>query len=258
MASIPTTTTFPNTATVQRPHYPIGIPTKFDPDGVAQRYPGNTTVCHIPVNSPLIDGLKTLYNKFESHPTLSDRILLLPPSSWHMTVLDGVRETECEPGMWPDGMPKPDLDDSTKDLACRLRQLGPRLRQDGLAPPYRMRVRSFDPATGGIALVVEGATADEEKRMRRLRDLLADTVGFKAPNHDQYLFHVTVAYLLRYIDGDDYEQLQRDFARLLPPLQQFEFELGAVEFCTFETMLAFPRLFYLGEDEDENGRVAQA
>jgi hypothetical protein len=36
---------------------------------------------------------------------------------------------------------------------------------------------------------------------------------------------------------------------LLPEVQR-EFELGPVEFCTFETMLEYPRLFYLGEAEE--------
>lgn len=35
----------------------------------------------------------------------------------------------------------------------------------------------------------------------------------------------------------------------LTSLVQMEIELGAVEFCTFEDMCFFARLFYLGEKE---------
>lgn len=95
-----------------------------------------------------------------------------------MTVLDGVRETECEPGMWPEGLEKKPLAESTREYSKSLRALGLELEAEGLAPPYRMQVRGFEPGPVGIGLDVVGATEKEERRMRRLRDRLADTLGF--------------------------------------------------------------------------------
>jgi hypothetical protein len=238
------------TITTQRPLYPIGVPAKFSPEGIVQRYPGNTTLCHVPPDSPLLSGMRAVHDALSSHPNLSKRIHLLPPASWHMTILDGVRERECEPGMWPPGKDKQPLVESTKDFAQRLKQLGLELGKEGLAPPYHMRTRGFDPAVVGIGLEIEGATAGEEKRMRRLRDRIADTLGFRAPNHERYGFHMSMAYLLRHIDGVEREELNKVFAQHLPAVQQ-QFELGAVEFCTFENMYAFTRLFYLGEREED-------
>jgi hypothetical protein len=250
VASSTTTTTTTTTLTAQRPPYPIGIPAKFSAEGLVQRFPGNTTLCRVPDDSPLLPGLRAVHAAISSHPYFSKRIHLLPPASWHMTVLDGVREKECEPGMWPPGKEKQPLAECTNEFTQRLRQLGPELAEEGLAPPYLMRVRGFDPAVVGIGLEIEGATAGEEKRMRRLRDRLADTFGFRAPNHETYGFHISIAYLLRHIDGEDREELNRVFAEHLPAVQR-EFELGPVEFCTFENMYTFPRLFYLGGDEEE-------
>lgn len=167
-----------------------------------------------------------------------------------MTVFDGAREKECEPGMWPPGMEKQPLEECTKEYAQKLRQFGLGLEKEGLAPPYRMRVQGFGPAVLGIGLVIEGATVEEEKRMRRLRDRLADTLGFRAPNHERYFFHMSIAYLLRHIDGDEREELNKVLAQHLPAVHR-EFEMGAVEFCTYENVLGFPRLFYLGEREEE-------
>lgn len=237
-------------AAPERPPYPGGIPFKFNPEGVAQRYPGNTTLCHIPLSSPLIPGLQEVYKTFDSHPTLSKVVRLLPPASWHMTVFDGVREEECEPGMWPPGLAKQPLDESTAEFSQRLREFGSQLEAEGLAPPYRMKARRFEvPPIVGIGLQVEGATPEEEKRMRRLRDRLSDVMGFRAPNHEVYQFHVSIAYLLRHVDGDQKTELHNTLEQLLPNLD-VEFELGKVEFCTFESMLEFPRLFYLGDEED--------
>ncbi|KAK0387058.1 hypothetical protein NLU13_5371 [Sarocladium strictum] len=232
----------------ERPPYPIGVPFKFDPDGVAQRYAGNTTICHLAPDAPLRAGMRKVYDAVRTHPTLASKIRLVPQASWHMTVFDGVREFECESGMWPVGLAKRPLPESTADFSRRLRAFGLQLESEGLAPPYRMKVLGFDPAMVGIGLHVQGATPEEEKRMRRLRDRLGDVLGFRAPNHDVYPFHITVAYLLRYVEGDDRVELNRMLGSLLPEIQM-EFELGPVEFCTFETMLEYPRLFYLGEAE---------
>ena len=256
MPSATTSTTTTVTTTSGRPKYPIGVPTKFSADGVVQRYPGNTTLCHIPPDSRLLSGLQAVYDTIRSHPTLSSRIHLLPPESWHMTIFDGVREAECEPGMWPEGMEKPELEACTRDFSVRLTRFGLNLKDEGLAPPYRMRVRGFDPCVVGIGLELEGATEQEEARMRQLRDRLADTLGFQAPNHQVYGFHISIAYLLRHIDGVDREELHRVLDGLAPALHG-ELELGAVEFCTFENMHSFPRILYLGEKESEwQGRRA--
>lgn len=246
-----TTTTVPTsiTTTIERPEYPIGVPYKFSLEGVVQRYPGNTTLCNVPPNSSLLPGLWALHDALKSHPTLSKMIHLLPPPTWHMTVFDGVREQECEPGMWPADKLKQPLDECTQGFSKSLRQFGLQLADEGLAPPYRIRLRGFDyVATVGIGLILEGATPDEERRMRRLRDRLADTLGFRAPNHETYEWHMSVCYFLRHIDGEDRTQLN-ELLRGVLPLVAPEFELGAVEFCTFEDMHGFPRLFYLGETE---------
>ncbi|KAJ6139799.1 RNA ligase/cyclic nucleotide phosphodiesterase [Penicillium samsonianum] len=236
-------------AVTDRPEYPIGVPCKFSPDGVAQRYPGNTTICHISPSSSLQTGLRNVYTALSSHPTLGSVIRLVPPESWHMTVLDGVRESECQPGMWPDGMEKKRLVEYTEDFTKSLRELGRELSKESLAPPFRMRVRGFDAGIVGSGLEVEGATAEEEQRMHRLRDRLADAVGFRAPNHETYQFHVTIAYLMRHVDGVDRVEFNRTLTEHLASVR-IEFELGAVEFCTFEDMCAYSRVFYLGTQDD--------
>ncbi|KAH0841384.1 hypothetical protein AYO21_04981 [Fonsecaea monophora] len=246
------TTTLSETAvTLARSPYPEGVPVKFSPDGLAQRYPGNTTICHIPLDSPLISGLRAIHDALGSHATLAHFFRLVPPETWHMTVLDGVREIECEGDMWPEDLEKRPLDEYTVEFSKTLGELGDQLQSEGLAPPYKMRVRGFDPAVVGVGLEIEGATDEEEKRMRRLRDRLADAMGFRAPRHDMYIFHVTVAYLLRHVDGDDRLALNKTFAELLPKVKM-EFDLGAVEFCVFQDMCAYPRLFYLGREGGES------
>ncbi|CAK7267926.1 hypothetical protein SEPCBS57363_002840 [Sporothrix epigloea] len=229
-----------------RPPYPTAVPLKFSIDGVAQRYPGNTIICHLPADSPLIERIIEAQKTLGAHPTFAKSIRFMPSSSFHMTVFDGARETECEPGMWPEGREKHPLDDTTALFSAKLCKLGRELASEGLAPPYRMRFASFSAPEIGIGLEVRGVTDEEEARMRLLRDRLADTLGFRAPNHNAYIFHVTTAYMIRHVDGADLVELQNTLASLVS-LVDIEFELGATEFCTFEDMDVFTRLFYLGE-----------
>jgi len=226
--------------------YPIGVPFRFSPEGDVQRFPGNTTLCHLPHNSPLLPGLHDLYKSVASNPTLQSCIHLLPPDSWHMTVLDGVLErNRDDPRLWPAGNVYLPLDECTRLFAERLQALGHSLESEGLAPPYRMKVRSFDPLVNGIGLEVIGATVEEEQRMRRLRDRIADTMGFRAPNHDTYCFHISVAYLLRHLSQQERRELERVTAQHLPALE-LHFDLDAVKYCAFEDMHLFSRVFYLG------------
>ncbi|CAK7274540.1 hypothetical protein SEPCBS119000_006225 [Sporothrix epigloea] len=241
-----TTNAADGTTLAARPPYPTAVPLKFSVDGFAQRYPGNTIICHLPTDSPLIEGILQVQKTLGTHPTYAKSIRFMPPSSFHMTVFDGVRETECEPGMWPEGLEKNPLDETTSVFSVKLRKLGRQLADEGLAPPYRMRFAKFSLPEIGIGLEVRGATDAEEARMRLLRDRLADTLGFRAPNHNAYIFHVTTAYMIRHVDGPDLVELQNTLASLVPLVDQ-EFELCATEFCTFEDMDTFNRLFYLGE-----------
>lgn len=87
--------------------------------------------------------MQVAYTALESHPMLSTRIHLLPPSSWHMTIFDGFREKECEPGMWPEGKEKEELTVNTHHLSRKLIEFGRGLEAEGLGPPYRMRVQGF-------------------------------------------------------------------------------------------------------------------
>ncbi|KAF5568340.1 RNA ligase cyclic nucleotide phosphodiesterase, partial [Fusarium pseudoanthophilum] len=79
----------------------------------------------------------------------------------------------------------------------------------GLAPPYKMRVNGFQLGQFGMALDIVGATEEEEKRMRRLRDRLADAFGFRAPNHLTYRFHVSIAYTIRWLEGEDQAEFEK-------------------------------------------------
>lgn len=236
--------------TKQRPLYPPGVPIKFSPQGAPALYEGNTTVCHIHPASPILPKLQNIYNALRTHPTLSSLMYLVPPSSWHVTILGGVRDKIRSDGTWPLGKENLTLEECTQDFARKLRDFGLRLPDLGLGPPYHVRMSGYDADNGtGIGVIVVGATTAEDQRLRRLRNVFADMLfGFPAPDRDSWVFHITICYFLRHIDGVNNTELKKTLGSVLN-MAQGDFELGAVEFCTFRDMLFFDKMFYLGEKE---------
>jgi hypothetical protein len=219
--------------------YPPGTPGKFDKDGNVQPFPGNTIVCHLAQSSALYASLLGLYEKLRAS-RLSHLYALLPPPSWHMTVFEGVCDQVRKPGYWPSDVPSDaPLADCTAHFAARLAAFD--LRCD---PPYRMCVRGIDPLEVGIGIHLEFRDREEEARVRGLRDRISDTLKLRHPGHESYGFHFSLAYLLRKLTDEQKAELSK---LVLDHLEEaaVDFELGAPEFCTFEDMFAFKRLFYL-------------
>ena len=221
------------------PKYPGGIPDKFDPDGKAQPFPGNTIVCHLSPSSPLYASLLGLYAKMEASP-LSRFYTLLPPASWHMTVFEGVCDKVRRPAYWPADLA---IDAPLEECTALFEQ---RLGAFDLAcaPPYRMKITGLDQPFVGIGLHIEPQTDEEGVRLRRLRDRLADALGIRHPVHDEYGLHLSMAYLIRFPSDEESKALEDLFTGHIKDMAT-DFELGAPEFCTFDDMFAFKRLFYL-------------
>jgi hypothetical protein len=67
------------------PGYPIGVPSKFDPEGNVQPFSGNTIIVHLSPRTEFYASLLELHAKLAASP-LSSLFALLPPESWHMTI----------------------------------------------------------------------------------------------------------------------------------------------------------------------------
>lgn len=219
---------------------PIGVPRRVSRTGEIQRWPGNTVVCPLQKESPLWYALHAVRDTIQRHEKIAQKMHLLPPKSWHMTVLDGVNEEDRKPGHWPSGKEQQPLDDCTEDFLKRLSQLD--LKSENLAPPYLLQISGINvESRGGMHLRVEAQNPDEEMRMRRLRDVLADTLGFRKPLHDSYQWHMGTCYFTQLL-GDSEPEVRRLMADL-EVVVKMKLQLDSLEFCDFETLHFFnPRL----------------
>lgn len=234
--------TLPSLDTRHRKKYPSGVPDKFDPQGNVQHFPGNTIIC------PLRKGGKNNTELYASLLSLRDKIkessfahffALLPPSSYHMTVFEGVTDKYRKPGYWPSDM---SLDDSLENCTAYFTA---KLHSFDVSNdlPYHLSVVGFKFLDSGISLHIEPSTKDS-RQLRDLRDRLADLLKYRQPDHLTYGFHLSVAYTLMWLTDDEKREMMSllmDHFQAMPK----EFELGPPEFCKFENMFAFEPILSL-------------
>jgi hypothetical protein len=162
--------------------YPRWIGHKFSSEGCALHYPGNTVLVHLPAASPFRKRLQDLHNILENHE-LASAFALLPPSSWHMTVYEGVTDRIRLRQSWPSNLA---LDSSLAvchaNFANQLAEFEHRLGPKGVG---EMEVVGFEPIEDGIGLTLR-ATGGQEGPLRDLRDRLAARLGMHHPSHDIY------------------------------------------------------------------------
>jgi hypothetical protein len=224
--------------------YPSGIPDKFDLSGAVQPFAGNTILSHLPPTSPLHASMQTLYTKLASHP-LAHLYTLLPPSSWHMTVFEGALDKRREPAFWPAGLDRnATIEECTSFLEEKLKSF-----DLGIKMPFHLRLVGFKPLVNGISIHVKAQTEEENVAIRGLRDRLVEAVGMKQGNHERYKFHLSVAYLLRFLSEEQEEGLRMFLEEHFEGMPK-EFELGLPEFCKFEDMFKFERVSYLENKEE--------
>jgi len=211
------------------------VPPKFLSDGSAAHWSGNTIICHIDRRSAAFMALLDIHVAL-MRSGLHAHITPLPPASYHMTVFEGVAYP-ARHRYFPTDLP-PDASEASCNAAMleKLRRFDLRT-----ALPIRMRPLPLARQTNLASILLEPADAAENRKLRLLRDRLADTLQLRAPHHDDYRFHITLDYVYAPLDDASRatlmvlrERLLADFIARSPLV-----ELGAPEFTYFDDMLEF-------------------
>ncbi|MDP2732929.1 MAG: DUF1868 domain-containing protein, partial [Hoeflea sp.] len=116
-----------------------------------------------------------------------------------------------------------------------------RLQDFPQVAPFNVKLDEITPH----GLTVSPATAADAAIIADFRDTLADRFGYRHPDHESYVMHITVAYIVRWLSRASHETY-------LPALQALAqafraevpiIELGPADFCTFDDMNHFRPLF---------------
>ncbi len=160
---------------------------KFFCDGRVRRYPGNTVVADVTPESPAFGVMVKLREALVTSD-LADYYIPMPESSYHMTVIRGLNDQVRTDAFWPSCLPKDlpmeKVDDHVSQAIARA----------GVPDGVKMRVRKIK--FGSVCILLELEPADEESKntLLNFRDRAADEIRHRLPKHDEYVFHITLAY----------------------------------------------------------------
>lgn len=213
---------------------------KFLATGEVLQFPGNTIICHIDKTSRAFEALVALQECLKRGPYAAC-FTYLPHESFHMTVFQGISGTRIKAEDWPKRI---ELGSSRDEVTAHIIK-----ELDALSMPTSFRIASRD-LFAGHSLTVEGADDAEEDALRSVRNTLRDRLGIRRQDFDTYTFHVTLAYLLTWVDqiqareivgysSECYRAFEADLA---------EIRIGPMELCVFENMHRFECVATLGRN----------
>lgn len=218
---------------------------KFHHDGSSKTYLGHSVVCRLPPDSPLAATLKRLRQELSQHKhsELFKNEALLLDTNYHMTVFICVRDLE----RGADVMPREGYATDIKErsgltgpydewLEYTVQQVGDVVLEENMRPPYRFSVEKEIPRIRYSIGVRLRATPDTRLKLAHLRQQLAQLTGIAAS--DSYVFHVTLAYLLRDPTEKEADELKALVESHLAEAPEVV-ELPTVGLYSFENMQGF-------------------
>lgn len=206
---------------------------RYDTSGTFLRERGNTVVCHLVEGSESASAILHARARFMSMPC-ADKLAFTAGSSLHMTLFQGIIETRRSLPYWPaDVSLQAPIDDMTAIFMDRLARFAP-------GEAFAVEVTHATPN----GLTLGGVTARDRHVLKDWRNRFADLLGYRHPDHDTYVFHITFAYMIERFDDVTMaewvpflDEIAQDIRRRSPVI-----ELRAPAFCAFEDMNHFEEL----------------
>ncbi|MBZ9653434.1 DUF1868 domain-containing protein [Phyllobacterium lublinensis] len=221
---------------------PRHLGTRYDANGTFLKEPGNTVVCHLVGGSDSERAILEVRKRMMSVPD-AGRLTFTPASSLHMTLFQGIIEYRRALPYWPDDVP---LDTSIDAMTSIYLE-----RLDGLQNQGAFRIKVID--VSPVGLTVAGVTDEDDATIKAWRDALSIPFGYRHPDHDTYVFHITFAYPIGWLPDERLSAWQELLESSLEFLQHEApvIEIRPPAFCRFNDMNQFEELLILcGTDQE--------
>jgi hypothetical protein len=212
---------------------------KWDVDGNAQRFTGNTFVSPIPQSSAFFRA-EAEAQQLVSGSRFRNHYALRPHNSMHMTLYEGVNQSQIGTSDWPEWL-------AGKDMQAAHLAVLDAITQSGItAPrPITMRVEGLRlPMSQGISIHLTGADSATERALRDFRQRMQDVLQMSEKGFDTYTFHSTVGYRLVEQLPDEATEVEALGKKILDLFtgDAATVTLDPVAMNIYNDMLAYPQL----------------
>jgi len=216
---------------------PRHLGTRYSADGRFLKEPGNTVVSHVTAGTPSHAAILAVRDRLMSMPE-AGQFAFTHASSLHMTIFQGIIEYRRRQPYWPTDMARDTpIDVMTSHFRDKLRNFAP-------LSPFRARITEVTP----LGLTLEGESVDDRRCLREWRDAFSGVFGYRHPDHDDYVFHITFAYIIGWLADAVLPRWQEVLAEQLAYLKERSpvVDLDPPAFCSFEDMNHFEELIVFG------------
>ncbi len=206
---------------------------KFYADGTVRPFPGNTLLCMLDPAAPVFARVAWVAEQFAAHP-FARHFALLPPSSFHMTVMDLLCDEVRDPAHWSR------LLGTEVSLAESDAFLMQAVITVPAPPTFQMEYTSLS-TEGGVRLNVAPANDATHRAIRGYRDAVAEVTGIHLPTHEAYGFHISVAYRLMEPEAGEDAAIAAWVSAVDPVLRETfgRFDTGQPHLAFFDDMARF-------------------
>ncbi len=160
---------------------------QFNKDNSVRRFPGNTVICHMDKCSKTYNEVLWAYKLLQTLH-FNHKLAFLPPPSFHMTVfgllLDEVRRQEN----WSSFL-SPTL--SLHNTDEFFRKVFPSIDSK---QEFQMKYQGIKIVKTGIAIYLKPIDDEVALRIKVYRKKLVEVTGVRHSDHEEYQFHITLAY----------------------------------------------------------------
>ncbi|EFL9960630.1 DUF1868 domain-containing protein [Escherichia coli] len=216
---------------------------KFYRNGKVAEYKGCSIICHTDKSSNLFKSMLNVQVKIQRD--FGDCIVLLPPDSYHMTIIELVSGVQRTP--WPYNTP---TDIGMEEVREKIKLM---LTNQQLAfdRPVRMKINLEskpslpsewdDNKQPAFIIPLIPASKSDKEILTKFRDRVAKITGVRKSNHDTYRFHTSFGYQIKPMTEKKYIQFTKEYYEWLNYLktnsEPITFRNPAL--CYFNDMLQF-------------------
>lgn len=214
--------------------YAPAVGSKFYPDGSIRAYPGNTIICFVNPASPVFQHCAWIQGKLRALP-FANKFTLLPMSSMHMTVFQLITHESRVPEKWSKALP---LDAPLEATDTFFIEKWSKIEKPA---PFRMAYRTLQQGHSGVSIRLRPRDSETQVGLRAYRELLADVMRVRFPDHETYEFHISLAYRILNLTERETELMHVLIVEVNEYLQLHfgTFETDEPQLTLFDDMFAF-------------------